>query len=188
MRHSRFAQSDAGSATDAVSLTIGTGSMAGQHHPAGGRDRVPGRSCRLAPTVSGVTLSPLLLAAACSTICAASACNLMLVRWDAWRSRPNASSGPHPRCAIMTPLACSISGMVSCLAASRAYAESCKTCRRDRPSRIWSRVACARAWPPEPCAPRLPFPAVRGGSARHPGRSYGAGSTIWTQLGTPGVR
>ena len=43
------------------------------------------------------------------------------------------------------PLACSITGMVLCLACSRANAESCRTSRRDRPRRIWARVARARA-------------------------------------------
>jgi hypothetical protein len=60
-------------------------------------------------------------------------------RWPAetpLRSRSNASSGPHPCWSMMMPLACSITGMVSCLAASRANSESCKISRRDRPRRI----------------------------------------------------
>ena len=47
-----------------------------------------------------------------------------------------ASSGAHPSWAMMMPLACSITAMVPSRARSRAYAESCKTSRRDLPSRI----------------------------------------------------
>jgi len=78
---------------------------------------------------------PLLLAAICSTMCAASTCTLTLVDGDIWRSRSNTSSGPHRCWAITMPLARWITGMVAILACSRAYAESCKISRRDRP--LW---------------------------------------------------
>ena len=41
-------------------------------------------------------MSLLPLEAVCSTICAASTCTLMLVRWDTRRSRSNASPGAAP--------------------------------------------------------------------------------------------
>ena len=83
--------------------------------------------------------------AICSTRCAARTLILTLARWDARRSRSNASSGPHRFWAITMPLACSITGMVSSLACSRANAESCRTSRWDRPFMLCSRVARKRA-------------------------------------------
>ena len=84
-------------------------------------------------------------AATCSTIRAARTLTLTLARWDARRSRSNASSGPHRCWAIKMPLACSTTGMLSSLASSRANAESCRISGRDRSFWIASRVASRRA-------------------------------------------
>jgi hypothetical protein len=66
----------------------------------------------------GRALSPVADEAICSTIRAARTLTLMFVRWDARRSKSNASSGPH-RCWVITmPLACSITGMDSSAACS----------------------------------------------------------------------
>jgi hypothetical protein len=115
------------------------------YHPADDLPRVPSRGSRVAPREMGVTLACLLPEGTRSTICSASTCTLILARWDARRSRSNASSGPHPCWAMMTPLARSITAMVCCRAASRANAEWCRISCRDRPRRIWSQVARARA-------------------------------------------
>jgi hypothetical protein len=81
----------------------------------------------------------------CWTICSARTLTLMLARCEARRSRSNASSGPHLCWAITMPLACSITGMLSSRAWSRANAESCSISRWDRPFWTRSRVACTRA-------------------------------------------
>ena len=83
--------------------------------------------------------------ATCSTIRAARTLTLTLALCEARRSRSNASSGPHSCWAMRIPLACSITGMVSSLACSRANADSWSFSRWGRPLRTRLKVACKRA-------------------------------------------
>ncbi len=85
---------------------------------------------------------------------------LTLAFCEARRSRSNASSGPQRHCAIKMPLACSITGMVSNLACSRANADSRIRSHCGRPFCIRSNVTCScdfrasNRWAGDPVLPR----------------------------------
>ena len=77
-----------------------------------------------------------------ATIWAARSRTGTFVCWEARRSLSNASDAAQRDWAMMIPLACSITGMVSSRASNRAFSDCCS---RSRPSRVDRRSRLAFA-------------------------------------------